>query len=417
METKRIIPFFLALFLLISCSQEEHDISEVKPTTNYRITLEEAKINAIAFAKNAVLNTRGNVNSQFEICTAYPVTKKKVMTRGTSQLGYDTLYYVINFENNQGFIIASADKRQSDILAYVENGNYEETDTSNVMFMDYMAALENEFERRSLVPEDNGLQKHDPYIDGNRGSDRYSYEKVLPRLTTTWGQYSPYNMFCPGREKGYATGCVATAITQICSFLEQPTSTSYPGPNGEVYFDLNWPEILQEIKDNKGIVKYNTPSGISVAHLMRFWGHHFHSKYGVTTSANGKDAINRVRKLGLNSTKLMDYNETKIVDALRKPNHIIFMGGYPRYYHVAFVIRKYVDGHAWVVDGFIRRQNGGSVNLYLHCNWGWGGKSNGYFLSSYLNVADPNAEYDNPNWRKYDNINYQYKREMAILWK
>ena len=35
-------------------------------------------------------------------------------------------------------------------------------------------------------------------------------------------------------------------------------------------------------------------------------------------------------------------------------------------------------GHAWNVDGY---QDGD----YLHCNWGWGGSSNGYFYFNNLN--------------------------------
>ena len=45
------------------------------------------------------------------------------------------------------------------------------------------------------------------------------------------------------------------------------------------------------------------------------------------------------------------------------------------------IYRAYAEndgpGHAWNVDGY---QEGG----YLHCNWGWGGSSNGYFYFNNL---------------------------------
>ena len=46
------------------------------------------------------------------------------------------------------------------------------------------------------------------------------------------------------------------------------------------------------------------------------------------------------------------------------------------------IYRAYAEndgpGHAWNVDGY---QEGG----YLHCNWGWGGSSNGYYYFNNLN--------------------------------
>tara|TARA_B100001173_G_C15951667_1_gene531685 strand:+ start:1 stop:867 length:867 start_codon:yes stop_codon:yes gene_type:complete len=45
------------------------------------------------------------------------------------------------------------------------------------------------------------------------------------------------------------------------------------------------------------------------------------------------------------------------------------------------VYRGYAEndggGHAWNIDGY--------QNQYLHCNWGWGGSSNGYFYFNNLN--------------------------------
>lgn len=86
------------------------------------------------------------------------------------------------------------------------------------------------------------------------------------------------------------------------------------------------------------------------------------------------------------------------------------MRGNGRYYHVAFVIRNYVDGHAWVVDGYIDQVKNNQESKYIHCNWGWKGKRNGYFLSNVLNAEESPVYNDDvtPSTRS-DNFRYRLK--------
>lgn len=50
-------------------------------------------------------------------------------------------------------------------------------------------------------------------------------------------------------------------------------------------------------------------------------------------------------------------------------------------------------GHAWVIDNghfcWTNPENiGGEItNVFLHCNWGWGGTYNGYFSGAVFNVG------------------------------
>ena len=152
----------------------------------------------------------------------------------------------------------------------------------------------------------------------------------------------------------------------------------------------------------------------SVAHLMRSLGLAFGAEYeSGGTGVDSDDAIEYMQNVGYNVSDLDDYDVNNVVNNLKCGNKIVYMNGYARYYHVGFFIRKYVDGHAWVVDGYIDEVKNNKQSYYLHCNWGWGGTKNGYFLNNVFN-AEQNPPYnDNAQTRG----NYQYNLETAIFTK
>ena len=92
------------------------------------------------------------------------------------------------------------------------------------------------------------------------------------------------------------------------------------------------------------------------------------------------------------------------------------MRGNARYYHVGFVFRKYVDGHAWVVDGYIDSVKNNKESFYIHCNWGWRGDCNGYFLHDILNAEEIPYYDDNANVLTRSN-NYRYKLKTSSISK
>lgn len=111
-----------------------------------------------------------------------------------------------------------------------------------------------------------------------------------------------------------------------------------------------------------------------------------------------------------------DYNIDNVIKDLKCGNKIILMRGHGRYYHVAFVVRKYVDGHAWVVDGYIDQVKNNKESKYVHCNWGWGGNENGYFLSNALN-AEESPIYNDDVTSSTRSSNFRYKLKTATFTK
>ncbi len=66
-----------------------------------------------------------------------------------------------------------------------------------------------------------------------------------------------------------------------------------------------------------------------------------------------------------------------------------------------------MGGHAWVCDGYVKRErsyitydvdaneiadSGKEHEYYLHCNWGWDGKRNGYFFDGVFDAEHESTE-------------------------
>lgn len=276
------------------------------------------------------------------------------------------------------------------------------------------ALIESEITHRNQPLKVQALNNNnEPAKGGGGGGGRKpdKFEVMYPLLKTKWDQ-TTYNSYC----SGHKTGCVVTAISQICSFLKSPNhvSWSYNGVGNQC--NIDWDEIINECMSNSG----NTTSIKSkdqVANLMRFWGVAFDADYSSNgTSVNSDKAISKMRELGYNATKLTNYDASNVINDLKKGDRIIYMRGNARYYHVGFVFRKYVDGHGWVIDGYIDSCKNNEESLYVHCNWGWGGTRNGYFLSDVLNAEEEPYYDDNASAITRSN-NYRYKLKTSTICK
>lgn len=407
MRTRYLIITLLVGCLLVACSQDESNVSVGNSlSTSHRISMEEAKKNALDFASKVNSGTRSTKSLEIENIQAIALTG--ALTRSISDsTNLDTLLYIVNFSDSAGFVIAGTDDRENSIYAYVEDGNYswEETDSMNAGFSSFIYAL---LESKSL---DYNNAPMDQIGEGGGGAGSHipnRFNVMRPLLVTKWEQGYPYNLYTPN---GY-TGCVVTAISQICSFLERPVNVQWSYNNANGSATMNWGMIKTECINHGGAP---TSTQDQVAHLMRSLGLAFGAEYeSGGTGVDSDDAIEYMQNVGHNVSDLDDYDVDNVVNNLKSGNKIVYMRGNARYYHVGFVFRKYVDGHAWVVDGYIDQVKNNQQSYYLHCNWGWGGTKNGYFLHNVFN-AEQNPPYDD-NAQTRGN-NYQYNLETAIFTK
>lgn len=419
---KRTILYCLGGIFIVACSETgEENIGELAPKntqqveTLHHVNMEKAKRNVLNFVNLVNKGTRASAK-QWAISNIHPIVSP--YTRNTTNEQEDTLLYIVNMADSAGFAIATADDRLPPILALIDEGNYtfnlNDTATSGFhLFMqaalNYCAQQKKMPQTRKTAPSYREISPDDPEYP----SSPRNFEVMKPLLNCTWGQRDPYNNECFGN----LTGCVVTASAQIMSFLEYPKQMAgFLSENDYRVTKLNWKQINEEAKH------YSEPKSSEtrgqIAALMRHLGIAFKAEYKQnTTSVDTEDAVDIMRKeFGCDVTRLKDYNCRDIINDLKCRNKIVIMSGKSRYYHILFFVRKYTGGHAWVVDGYIDYVTGwrSEERLYLHCNWGWNGNYNGYFLDNVFNTDTPAPYNDNAESTR---TNYRYLLKYATFTK
>lgn len=392
-------------------------------------------------ATRATANRRVNLDAIS--CKIHPATRA-----GEAN---DTLYYVVNYADNAGFAIVSADEHATDgerLIAVTESGSYTAGDrTSNEGFNLYMEVVEDVICDQTL-----GAPGFIPDLDLSwyETVDTYSnWVTKGPYVTVEWGQgdtswfdsenfvshpneYNPaypYNKYCY-KEEGDSicpAGCAIVAVAQIMSYHQKPTSYYKTYDENRVLKTISWNNFLSS--GGVGFV-WNSDVADEIAHFFAEIGHLCDATYTPNgTSAYASDAINALESFGYGPISLVNYDFTTIQNELNNARPTYMRG-------TREVVKSNGDisyiGHAWVVDGYKtcvcttseyrvypatvdqleRRVLIGeteSMRYYLHCNWGYDGDCNGYFKHNYfcLNSAKEEAGgFDNPNLSNSNSRNY-----------
>ena len=118
----------------------------------------------------------------------------------------DPLMYAVSLGNEQGFVIVSGDDRMRPVLAYSDNGDFNEA-----TMPDNMRAWLQEYAREMRWLDAHNYQ---PAQTTHRAGEIKT--AIAPLMVTTWDQGTPYNDLCPlDGGKRSVTGCVATAMAQV----------------------------------------------------------------------------------------------------------------------------------------------------------------------------------------------------------
>lgn len=192
-------------------------------------------------------------------------------------------------------------------------------------------------------------------------------QDVAPIITAHWGQNLPYNLLCPkdtGSLNFQIAGCGPIAMAQLMRYLKYPSTS--PTEDRPYRFDL-MPDQLNP-KSTRAQIK-------AVAELISDCGHEASTRYGADISlTNNNEIINTMihqfhyspfihcltefyypGKIGMEMMKEMVFNEIR-------EGRVVIASGQKK------DIR---DGHIFLIDGI----KGDKV----HVNFGWLGKSDGYY--------------------------------------
>ena len=295
--------------------------------------------------------------------------------------------HLFNLDDGNGFVIVSNDDRTDAILGYSDEGTL---DPENMP--DNMRAWLRGYADQIKWMDEHGITAKTSRRAGVKTD-------IGPLLVTRWNQSEPYNNLVKTTTyftyEGAVTGCVATAMAQVMYYTSKkagvPSSvtlkatdeydTSYGKtipvvPAGTV---LNWSKMLPEYTSGS----YTDDEATAVATLMQACGASVHMDYA--NSASGGSSAFAGDVPGALITYFGYKNTTQYVDR----SSYTYANWIDMLYHELSVGRPVFysgqstgGGHAFVCDGY-------EYEDYFHINWGWGGKSDGYFK---LSALDPDEQ-------------------------
>lgn len=397
-------PFLMSLvsLSLIACSNEEF-ISPADNGDEMVSTIElRTETEAIAIATDAL--------NEFYPATSRSVrdmSRIKVVTLGNVASRNEEItnpLYVVNFGDDNGYAIISANKDVEPLLAVTESGSITSLDEINNPGLGLFVAGAMKFEKdtTAIVPG--------PGTGGGELVDIWRNDTVFrsnisipPRITVCWGQRYPEGSYCPNNR----CGCDATAAAQALSYFEYPETLNLTFPERTSdQITLEWGN-MRTIQSTQ----YWRPYGFydnQLAALCREIGHKINADYGSDgTSASLSDL--RLYLKGLLPadrfviSNLKNYAPTTPAIS----NQGIMLIRAETYDEDT---NKYV-GHAWVIDGVIHKDYTVYVyyhkadspieylerqfdkkEFFFHANWGWNGKDNGFFRFDKFETTSHNFE-------------------------
>ncbi len=431
------VPIIACFLFCCSCIADLPVISQEELSEyDYSISLKTALVSLDDLMADIYPNTKGKA---YSICSSFSVKTQRTKALDLKNLkSADTLLHVVNF-NDGGFSILSADKRIGEpVLIVAEKGELrledflfensmeiiytDDQDTTEFKFYnpiddDYYVAACNPSEPEKpgrIVAEltcsyvlhelkifEEGCA-NGPLGEHADGSDlpvTYRWvtdELVLEMMSTKWGQGEPFNNLCPTRgttkKKRAPVGCVPVAVGQILAYHEYPDVT-YNG----VRCNYDIMKSIPDDEDDEAVEEFEN----MLAHFMRFLGDKcqvdYHKEYAFATPAAAKKCME-----GLGYTEVVKttgYDGALILESIKKGNPVFIAA-----------ISGLVNGHAWVIDGYMKQNyvstNGivGGSRTLLHCNMGWNGTCNGYYVSGIFDVNNgatiPDLGYEGSD--KYD---------------
>lgn len=416
--------FFILSFLLsiIACTNNTDLIEEIQEEVNTSqprnaISIEDALKLLSAYEDVPAKSS----NKQIENIVYIPNPNYDAGTKSNNTQNEDNPYllYVVNYEDDGGYVVLSADKRlPTDIYAITESGNIDETDIYGQDEEDYPISLLYQSARGHIpgtdttttdptLPDPGEPFDPNPPIDLETGEwivttwgPWRAYESVPTMLPTKWHQNSPFN----DNVQPLLAGCTSIALLQVLAYNAYPTD----------HF-INQFHIPYHLLKYQEEILPGTPYAQSVALFVEQF-HNMRQDYhisGNSTLIFPDQARDHMEWLGYENVVLHRYGsdcDMSTIFSSLDNNYPILIS--------AMAEQLTSGGHSWVIDGYRKERRYGAKygeetgdyygqdmeeRFLVHCNWGWiNGDHNGYFYAGIFDpnqpvVPDPSQQNNNPN--------------------
>lgn len=413
---KRLIPVLLPLILILSCSIESTQIKDdnLKQISTY--VSEKDAVDALQAVLDIIDGSTKSHNRTVSSVEKLTVSDFKSLTKSEDSNTFDNLVYIVNFTEG-GAAILGADTRIEPVIYISDSDNLSASDllfpvdtSVGITSLEQLyCAEDDEYEIGNIRPLQIGILVND-YLDytinnASSDSDSCTTQYMLcegaygPYMHTLWTQNSPFNDKCPTVKNGNhrPAGCTTIALAQILtankdvplSKLGVTNSTwddldrmyMYANPvddHGKITYSGEFKKYLNRVRGDVATMTKNIADGIGVKYNYLGSGGTF------ATPAKVKKYMS---KLGYNATKINHFSLDDIVLMLELGKPVFI---------AALASNTIKDGgHAWVIDGCAtavmeNRVTGEKrTQFLLHCNMGWSGHSNGYYIPKLFNTSKP----------------------------
>lgn len=294
----------------------------------------------------------------------------------------EPVYYVFNVNNNEGFVIISADDVAKPIIGYSFEGPYP-LFNQPPHFSEWMNGYKNQivYAREHDIKANNDISNE--WARYMSETPPLIKEKAIqPLLIHTWNQDSPWNAYCPVDPNGpgghvYA-GCVAVSMAQLMKYYNYPqhgtgSHTNYSIWNGG-YGNLTVNYANQTYAWENMPILVNNTNYDEVAKLLYHCSVAVDMHYGPDGSGSQTSKIATALKTfyyystNIQYVQKYNYTDTDWKNLLKQQ--------IDNKWPMAYQGTDGSSGHAWNCDGY----NGDQ----FHMNWGWSGSANGYYDLSNL---------------------------------
>lgn len=441
--TKKLTTILMVLATMLcivaSCSKTETRLNEEKVVSNHItiVPVEEALMKLDTFLDDVQMKS----GTKISYSSIIPHFSNKYETKSGSSIP-DA--YLVNFENQEGFAILGANSEVAPIIAVVEDGN---TDWESIM-SPYEThtedAIENALEKELLgegISADKllsmcvkGALYGEQLEEDTQTKTDYTIS-ILPLLGDDYN-FQQHRTYChKDNNKFVVCGCGSVAASIVLTYFKRSrfvvdhsllsfdhfnvqdgTGIRYLFPdNRDIYINVSEyftnggsipamlsdsemlalitkidPDIIEdhgtpEIQPNAKFfrTRFKVSSAIyyTFSNIIKNWS-------GTGTMPNafvdgleslGFTNVNKVKERQLTSEQI-----GTIIDMISNDKPVFMCG---------WSLGSLSESHYWVVDGI--KQN--NEETLIHCNWGWGGASNGWFATDCIRTDSPVTRSSNSN--------------------
>lgn len=355
----------------------------------------------------------------------------------------DTLSYVVNFVDNEGFAVLAGDRRLSaPVLCITESGSLKEEDFQEaiqLMQTGTKAATTSFFESGdSFVPililssslskiygtndrgEDGGDIDYDsdyPFLleDEEFGGSVCYPEPLGPFVMTKWTQSGdPFDRYTPHH---YYAGCTCIALAQLLVANRFSNTMVFNGVT------CNWDEMEGVVNYSNYQAPNNNGSSIGkeqVANLIAALG----SSYYLNNEYNSNGThptpcflLDWGGRLELAMDRLgysvnREHCLFNFTNSMKRIAYDLLKQGSPA------IVQGWAfssgSGHTWLIDGYRYTYTG----HFFHINWGWNGHRDGYYNLGVFNSNNgvfSDSIYDDPSLLHSGGVANNYNVDFAII--